>query len=117
MFETQLLNAMSKVGKGSFASAFTNLIYKHRCLLDQDLEQQITYVLDVTTSRDFEVEHDTGVYHVKGPSIDYTISNLDFSNQTCTLRNSGRFSNPRFECYDGLLSVIDSGEVVLIIPL
>lgn len=120
MFETHLFNAMQKAGRGSFSSSFTNLLYKHRALFDVYVETQMLYVLDVTTSKEFkitysEVDGKTSISLI-GPHINYYITDLDFNSNICSLRSDDRFLNPRFEYFDGLLSVIDAGIVVLIIP-
>lgn len=118
MFETQLFNAMQRAGRGTFKSSFTNLIYKHRSLIDITVESQLIYLLDVVTSKDFNIVHNEDKsIRLTGPNIDYTISNLDNMKNTCTLRNYNHISYPRFEYFDGLLSVIEAGEVILIIPL
>lgn len=120
MFETHLFRAMEKAGRGSFASSFTNLLYKHRALFDVNVETQMLYVLDITTSKDFKLTFcETGdniSISLTGPHTDFYITDLDFNSNTCSLRSDDRFSNPRFEYFDGLLSVIDAGEIVLIIP-
>lgn len=119
-YQTSLFRAMSNAGRGEFKNSFTNLVSARRGLIVGEVADQINYLADVVSSPDFSIRYYTenkrDCFELTGPHIHYIITNMDFCNGTCSIKDDYHETVGCMEYFDQLISVIENGEIILIIP-
>jgi hypothetical protein len=119
VYQTELFNELSTIGKGQFASAVSNLIQNGN--VKGVVQDQLLFLTDITTSPDIIITYWTNsngrAVEVRGHGLHVQIEAIDTETNTCYMNNKGHICNPTLEYFDGLISVLEAGEVVCIVPI
>ena len=114
-FETELFNLMKQCGKGLCSNSLVNVAVYNPKLITNAAREQLTYVLDITLSHLYSYSAEYGKVTVKGPHIDLEVTGISADSDHCALRSGSHHSNPKIEFCDGLISLIEAGEVVSVL--
>lgn len=97
--------------------SLTQLFNKEKGFLEE-YSMEFNYLLDVYSSSEININYDTAdSVAVTGSKLNYTITNINLSDNTCQLLYDGEVHNAELEKYENFISVISCGEVFCILPL
>lgn len=118
-YQTKLFNVMSRYGTGSVGNPITNVLLCHTACIDNEVNNALTYVLDMLTKRKLNIVKESNNYKLQFNDDELMVELKDLSKESkfceCGF-GLGTYVEAAVEHCFGYTSVIASGEVVTILP-
>lgn len=116
MFTCQLFNALHRIDAGaSCSSLLLNLVSKYPEFINDDIKQELGFLMDTSFSKDFDLVKDNKpLLTIKRDGYELLIHDWDWSSRNVNITLNGYDYLATYEKYKDLVAIICESEVVSI---